>query len=102
MGGWRATTSSNCDFLSPAFTAIAAAWRISGASGPIMCRPTTCSASPLTPSCTSRRRRAGRRRLGAGHVQADDLLRLAVHHQLVQRALVAVGEHILHRPEIGG
>ena len=36
MVGWRATVWSKSAFFNPAFTAIAAAWRISGESGPIM------------------------------------------------------------------
>ena len=43
MVGWSAIVSSNWALVRPALTAIAAAWRISGASGPIMCRPTTLS-----------------------------------------------------------
>ena len=69
MVGWSATVASKSAFLSPAFTAIAAAWRISGASGPIMWMPTISSVA-------------------------------AVDDQLVERALVAAGEHVLHRPEV--
>ena len=49
MLGCSATVSSNCALVSPAFTATAAAWRISGTSGPIMWRPTT---RPVSPSQT--------------------------------------------------
>jgi len=41
MVGWIATVASNCALVSPALTATAAPWRISGASGPIMWMPTT-------------------------------------------------------------
>src|SRR3546814_11451352 len=42
------------------------------------------------------------RRVGADHVDADHHVGLRMDDQLVKRALVAVGEHILHRPEGGG
>ncbi len=35
-------------------------------------------------------------------MDADDLLRRIVDHQLVERALIAAGKDILHRPEITG
>lgn len=47
--GCSATVSSNCALVRPAFTAIAAACRISGTSGPIMCSPTM---RPVSPSQT--------------------------------------------------
>ena len=47
MVGCSATVWSKASFVIPAFTATAAAWRISGASGPIMWRPTT---RPVVPS----------------------------------------------------
>ena len=50
MVGWRAIVASKSAFLRPALTAIAAAWRISGASGPIMWIPTTRSVAPSTTS----------------------------------------------------
>src|SRR3546814_2341333 len=37
-------------------------------------------------------------RVGADHVDADHHGGLRMDDQLVERALVAVGEHILHRP----
>src|SRR3546814_10178987 len=42
------------------------------------------------------------RRVGADHVAADHHVGLRMDDQLVERAPVAVGEHILHRPEVGG
>ena len=50
MVGCSATVSSNCCLVSPALTAIAAACRISGQSGPIMWMPTI---RPVSPSHTS-------------------------------------------------
>src|SRR3546814_1631089 len=51
--GCSATVSSNWALVSLAFTAIAAACRISGASGPIMWMPTTTSVSGWTTSLRS-------------------------------------------------
>ena len=45
--GASATVSSNACLVSPAFTAIAAACRISPLSGPIRCSPTTLSVVPV-------------------------------------------------------
>src|SRR5690242_10390044 len=50
MVGCSATVASKSAFLRPAFTATAAAWRISGASGPIICIPTTRSVAASTTS----------------------------------------------------
>ena len=49
-----------------------------------------------------RRRLEDFRRVRPDHVDADDLLRRIVDHQLVKRPLVAAGKDVLHRPEIAG